>query len=721
MKNKQNYLVLLAYSLLSIIMTYPLVFKIFTHIPGAGFDSPFFIWNMWWTKKALLDLHANPFYSNYVFYPNGIELLTANFMIFNNLISIPFQYIFNLVFISNIFVIISYVFSGFGMYLLVRYLTGNKYAAFIAGIVFAFNPWRFARMEQGYYDLLHTEWMPFYIYYLTKTIDEGKYYKNAVFSGIFYALTTTCHYYYMVYLALFTVLYIPLQALINRNKVSPNLIIVVKKLLVTGITFVIILSPMLFSIFQDIRNNAYQTTENNVFTSSGVDIIDYFKTNTSQSFYGNGRHTDNIDLLERSVSPGYIVLLLTLFIIFKAIRSNNDVKVWFILTCMFVLFSFGSILHIPFLKFKMHLFSYYIFEYIPILNAVRIPTRFGVMTGVCFAVMAGYSLSYLLNMINKPKLNRVFMTSVAVLILFEYISIPIPLTAMTVPGIYREIAKDKSDSTLLEVPLGWMNSTSEIGTPFSKPFYYQTIHEKRLLSGGGARSRADKVFYYAGMPIINTIRRLQELRGFRVQYYNNALTNDKMVAQSIFELYNIKYILVHEPYATKEMLEYLNYVGHYSRIFKQDDIYVYEIEHGKEYKNIKDNDRIFDRLWFGYGWCPEYDNAQTDQMNARSSTNNEPYIYYYTTRPRSCRLILNMAPRVYSDQIKLKIIVNSKYLLSPDISLNEQFSSYAVPLDGAMLKRGINMITFNISGSKDKSALSGTAEKLLFVKSMQIE
>ena len=44
-----------SYLFCSLIFTYPLVLQLGTHVPGAvAGDVPVYIWNLWWTRFALL-------------------------------------------------------------------------------------------------------------------------------------------------------------------------------------------------------------------------------------------------------------------------------------------------------------------------------------------------------------------------------------------------------------------------------------------------------------------------------------------------------------------------------------------------------------------------------------------------------------------------------------------------------------------------------------------
>ena len=61
-------LVILAYTLLALALTWPLARDFATHVPGNGVDDPPLTWNLWWVQFALLQEGTNPFDCNYLFY-----------------------------------------------------------------------------------------------------------------------------------------------------------------------------------------------------------------------------------------------------------------------------------------------------------------------------------------------------------------------------------------------------------------------------------------------------------------------------------------------------------------------------------------------------------------------------------------------------------------------------------------------------------------------------
>src|SRR5690349_21134160 len=62
-------LILGGYLLLTLLFTYPLVTQMGTHVVGLANDFEEYVWRYWWVRKALLELHTNPFFSTWLYYP----------------------------------------------------------------------------------------------------------------------------------------------------------------------------------------------------------------------------------------------------------------------------------------------------------------------------------------------------------------------------------------------------------------------------------------------------------------------------------------------------------------------------------------------------------------------------------------------------------------------------------------------------------------------------
>ncbi|MBI1882265.1 MAG: hypothetical protein HYR94_29180, partial [Chloroflexi bacterium] len=113
---------LLAYLVLAIILTWPTITHLATHLPGDGGDDPAIAWNLWWVKYALLNAGQNPFQTDFMFYPLGINLAFYTLTVLNAATALPLTLNFGVVTASNLHMLFTFVTGGYGAFLLARYV-----------------------------------------------------------------------------------------------------------------------------------------------------------------------------------------------------------------------------------------------------------------------------------------------------------------------------------------------------------------------------------------------------------------------------------------------------------------------------------------------------------------------------------------------------------------------------------------------------------------------
>ncbi|RMF93098.1 MAG: hypothetical protein D6734_10870, partial [Candidatus Schekmanbacteria bacterium] len=169
---KKDSIILLLYFLLTIILTYPWILKFSTHKLGDDIDGSMLVWNLWWFAKSILNNNETLFFTNYIFYPVGTGLVFHTLTILNGFFAFILKPFVDVLACFNILTFLTFLLSGYGMFLLVEYLTGNRKAGFIAGLIYAFCPFRMIRVS--FINYLTTQWFPFYLLFLIKIFKEEK-------------------------------------------------------------------------------------------------------------------------------------------------------------------------------------------------------------------------------------------------------------------------------------------------------------------------------------------------------------------------------------------------------------------------------------------------------------------------------------------------------------------------------------------------------------------
>jgi hypothetical protein len=161
------------YLVTALAATWPLVRGLGRDVPWDLGDSILNMWILSWDGEQIRHILAGDFsriatfFDANIFHPAPLALAYSEHLIPQAIQIFPVWLIsgnpilcYNLLFLSSI------VLAGLGMYLLVRELTGNTLAAFIAGLLFAFAPYRLP--QSGHLQVLTSQWMPFVLYGLLR-------------------------------------------------------------------------------------------------------------------------------------------------------------------------------------------------------------------------------------------------------------------------------------------------------------------------------------------------------------------------------------------------------------------------------------------------------------------------------------------------------------------------------------------------------------------------
>ena len=162
-------------------MTWPLVLGLGRDVPGDLGDSLLNLWILGWGAEHLPRVFTGQmswteFWNANIFHPEPLALAFSEHLFGEVLQILPIYYLTgNLILAYNLLFLSSFVLSGVGMYLLVRDLLGEtgrfSWAAFIAGLIYAFVPYRIAQV--AHIQSLSSQWMPFALYGFRRFIVSG--------------------------------------------------------------------------------------------------------------------------------------------------------------------------------------------------------------------------------------------------------------------------------------------------------------------------------------------------------------------------------------------------------------------------------------------------------------------------------------------------------------------------------------------------------------------
>jgi hypothetical protein len=669
-------LVFSAYSFLSIIFTYPVAFSS-NKIPGHG-DAFWFLWDFWWFKTALLNF-ISPYYTHYIYHPIGVSLASSTITPLNAVASIPLQLAFGLVSAYKIIWIFSFILSGYGTFLLVKYLVGDPRAAFVSGLIFMFCPYHFAH-ALGHMNLISIQWIPFYIMFLIKTVNE-KNGSNAFIAALFLLLNALSCYYYIIYLSVFTALYL---IYVWRSQNEIQIIEIAKKVGIMTITFAIVFTSLMYPVIKEMLNSDYVYYGG--FVEYSADVLGFvvpsifhpvFKGLVSpiySNFTGN--------TAENTVFVGYTVILFSLLAFIKI--KTKEIKFWVLSGIVFFVLSLGPILHINgiveiiFEGYISHIpLPYIILMKIPIFSLARVPSRWTVLLMLSLSILVGYGLKYLFSRYNmklpesKFKINALFII-ISCLILFEFLAIPYTMSSAEVPSFYKQISNDGDNYAIFEIP-----NLEYIIATYADYMYYQSIHEKMLVNGFVSRTPSNVIEFFAITPIFSHLIDLHS------SFEDEDILEQNLtgICQPILNYYGIRYIVLHPDRMTASHINSVNQflkasVDKYPIIHENDSIIVYKVN------DIPSGN--FMSLGSGWHGLENWEGTSTRWMS------NEAVLIIYSNQCQNT----NLSFRVLSFYRSRDLIIHVNDGSSIETAVpNGEFLTVSIPVN---LKNGTNIIKFHV-------------------------
>ena len=178
-------------------MTWPQARHVATHA-SDHWDVYFNMWRLAWFAHALASAPSTIFDGN-IFYPEPHALAFSDAMVVEGLVAAPLLWAgVPPVLVHNSLLLGAVILSAAGMFVLVERLTRNRAAAVIAGIIFAFAPYRFDHYM--HMELQWTIWVPWALWAVHRTIESGRL-LHGLQAGLFVALQMLSSVYYGVFLA----------------------------------------------------------------------------------------------------------------------------------------------------------------------------------------------------------------------------------------------------------------------------------------------------------------------------------------------------------------------------------------------------------------------------------------------------------------------------------------------------------------------------------------
>lgn len=589
-RSRIHLLVLLLLTILTAVLTYPLIFHLGDSLPAAPYLMPNerigasadtdAIGGVWVLARACRSLTTQSgFFDVNVFYPFKNSFAMYDIYFSRCLVALPAMAVYNNpVFAYNLTFFLSFIIGGFGTYLLVYHFTRNNYAAFISCAMFAFVPYRFVQLE---HTLMTAEWMPFAFLYLDKLLHENKY-KNLLLLFVFYMLQVLTIWYYALYMTLLLGAYVMYIYLKERVLFNVSLL---SKLILFGILSLAIITPVAIPyIFLQRESGITAPFIGSTSLASYLTPPPTSRLYASNELYATMAGFVGSDFAEAALFPGIVALFLTLtYVIYiRPKHKNLTARFFLIFAGLAFVFSLGPAFRVFGNVPDATLPLPYFFSSLPLFKSLRIPARFFILFIFSISVIGGFCVSELMRTKNKYFKNKLLIcTILTVLITVDSFSAPIALgyvpAAENIPPVYKWLGEQNDDFAIVELPTTvkllsygderWNKNHPTIrgyGSRFyydSMYMYFSTYHWKKLVNG------------YSGYIPFEYSQITKVLENFP--------SNESI---DLLRALDVKYVIIHSDVYDKKDWNKMLYAINNSKntnvklVGRKDNDYIYEIK-----------------------------------------------------------------------------------------------------------------------------------------------
>jgi hypothetical protein len=487
---RQPWLVAALYAAITVVMTWPIAARIDRDIPSDLGDPAFVAGILAWGGEHWLALlggdfdAARRFWNAPIFHPEPLALAYSEHFALHSLLTLPaYALTRNPVLCYNLAFLTTFVVGALGMYLLVRDLTGRRDrfsgAAFVAGLAFAFAPYRIATLP--HLQVLSSQWMPFVLlglhrYFRSQSTD------GLVGAGAALWAQNLSSGYYMLFFGPFVAIYVLVEIAIGRAwrrfRVWRDVGIMAAVSLAATLPFAL---PYL----ERTRGTRRALTEVIWFSA---DLEAWLTASPLMNVWGG---LQALAKAEGFLFPGVTVVVLAVLGIARGWRRASVGMVFgsIALVASFWL-ALGPQIQLDTQPVGFPSLYRPLWEYVPGFNAARVPARFAMMAVLALALLAGLYLATLTH-----RFAGWVIAACGVLVLVEGSAMPLPVNlAWTsapgetvaaparlhrlkdAPAVFGYLARLDKGSVAVHFPFGLPEREIQYG-------YYAMLHGTRIVNG----------------------------------------------------------------------------------------------------------------------------------------------------------------------------------------------------------------------------------------------
>ena len=441
-----RWLVLPGYVIVTLATLWPILPALGRAIPSSrAFDPALQAFLIGWDWHALTTAPGSLFHLP-IFHPERLALTYMDSMLGETLLGAPALAAGSSIATAyDLALLLSFALSAWATYRLTRLFGVPRPPAFLAGMLFAFSPYRFANLDL--LNQLQTELLPLGLFFVVRYVRRSRI-RDAIGALATLAAQVYLGWYYAFYL-LIAMVATAVYAGVRRLRATPR--VHARRLAPALVGAAVAVLPVTLPyLVQRASAPAYQRTLGETALYS-ADVLDYFRTNTG---------TPESRILpsgSQSYWPGVVCVVLAAVGFVDVARRRDRVTILLpVLAVTAWVLSLGPILHIAGHVVRVPL-PYAVLYFVPGFSSMRAPARIAVLVTLSASALSGIGGDRLYHRLGRGRAAwATFMALTVGAVALAWYR-PIPLLSVpsreTMPQIYRSVAEQPDSLPLLEIPV----------------------------------------------------------------------------------------------------------------------------------------------------------------------------------------------------------------------------------------------------------------------------
>ena len=466
-------------------------------IQPAEFDI--FLWNLWWVRHAIFDLHVSPLYTNFVVYPIVSPLAGHTLALLWGFFSVPFQVIFGLIPTFNAIVVLNFVLAGVAMYAFTRKHVQRVSVALLAGLIFAFTPAMIQRASVGHLDKISIFWLPLCLLLWDKVI-ETKRWTWAVITGLCLYLSWLTDFQQTMWTLLLLGPYVVFTFLrVNSKADRPGTLKRASaRFASSAVEFIRLTAPLVLAFIIP------------ALFAPLPQLLEANKLNYPPAPLENTAHFafQVQDLFTRSADGDFTIglaLPLLALISVPFIRRDGERWFWLIVAVGCFVLALGPYIEIGGTRIDLP----YALLHRLLGNQYRTPMRFMTPAVLALAMLICLTIDRTVFrwkwLANRVYAQRALVAGLMLLFIWDYDLLkPFPVTIMPDYQAYRSIAQDPRNFAVLELPIGVRTGFAVVGRGETLQ-YYAPFHQHPTPTGYLSRLPSEVLDYFNTDPLLGAL------------------------------------------------------------------------------------------------------------------------------------------------------------------------------------------------------------------------